>query len=158
MMPTVACPIPDYITDNLDAAVVATLITVHSAMHIPGTGTVAKVEKVKRPIKSTAGSSEEWTYFEKLLSEYVEATKLAGRDKVVKLLECCDEPLLNDLTRSAGGSLTAILRLSMRNLPPLRNSLFVKTLPESSYITCSGPWTSAVLVPACTDKQMYADL
>jgi hypothetical protein len=32
--------------------------------------------------------------------------KIAGRDKVVQLIECCDEQLRKDLTRSAGGSLT----------------------------------------------------
>ena len=37
---------------------------------------------------------------------YVDATKVTGRDKVVQLLECCDEQLRKDLTRSAGGSLT----------------------------------------------------
>ena len=39
-------------------------------------------------------------------SDYTEATKIAGRDKVVQLIECCDEQLRKDLTRSAGGSLT----------------------------------------------------
>jgi hypothetical protein len=34
------------------------------------------------------------------------ATKITGHDKVIQLLECCDEPLRKDLTRSAGGSLT----------------------------------------------------
>ncbi|CAG2214207.1 unnamed protein product [Mytilus edulis] len=107
-MPAVQCPIPgcDYVTDDLDAAIVAVLITVHSTTHAPGPVTAAKVEKVKRPVISTAGTSEEWAYFESRWSDYVEATKIAGRDKVVQLLECCDEQLRKDLTRSAGGSLT----------------------------------------------------
>ncbi|VDH93756.1 Hypothetical predicted protein [Mytilus galloprovincialis] len=53
-----------------------------------------------------AGTSEEWAYFESRWSAYVETTKIAGRDKVVQLLECCDEQLRKGLTRSAGGSLT----------------------------------------------------
>ncbi|CAG2221006.1 unnamed protein product [Mytilus edulis] len=71
-MPAVQCPIPgcDYVTDDLDAAIVAVLITVHSTTHAPRPVTAAKVEKV------------------------------------VQHLECCDEQLHKDLTRSAGGSLT----------------------------------------------------
>ena len=34
------------------------------------------------------------------------ATKITGKDKVVQLLECCDEQLRKDLTRNTGGSLT----------------------------------------------------
>ena len=53
----------------------------------------------------------------------MEATKITGKDKVIQLLECCDEPLRKDLTRNAGGSLTnksveevmaAIKRLTVR--------------------------------------------
>ena len=36
---------------------------------------------------------------------YVNATGLTGNDKTVQLLECCDESLRKDLTRSAGSSL-----------------------------------------------------
>lgn len=105
-MPAVACPIPgcEYVTDDLDPAIVAALITAHSATHAPGA--VAKVEKVKRPTISAAGTSEEWAYFLTRWSDYVSATKIDGHDKVVQLLECCDEPLRRDLTRQAGGSLT----------------------------------------------------
>ena len=34
------------------------------------------------------------------------ATNVTGKDKVIQLLECCDEQLCKDLTRNAGGSLT----------------------------------------------------
>ena len=105
-MPAVGCPIAgcDYTTEDLDPAIVAALITAHSAIHAPGHA--AKVEKVKRPTIVAAGSSEEWAYFESRWSEYVDATKVTGRDKVVQLLECCDEPLRKDLTRSTGGGLS----------------------------------------------------
>ena len=36
----------------------------------------------------------------------MKATKLAGTDKVIQLLECCDDQLRKDLTRNAGGTLT----------------------------------------------------
>ena len=66
-MPAVQCSIPgcDYVTDDLDAAIVAALITAHCTTHAPGPVTIAKVEKVKRPVISTAGTStsEEWVYF-----------------------------------------------------------------------------------------------
>ena len=60
-MPAVGCPIPgcEYVTDDLDAAIVAALITAHSATHARGVNTTAKVEKVKRPTISGAGTSEE---------------------------------------------------------------------------------------------------
>ena len=47
------------ITDDLDAAIVAALITAHSATHAREVNTTAKVEKVKRPTISGAGTSEE---------------------------------------------------------------------------------------------------
>jgi hypothetical protein len=36
----------------------------------------------------------------------VAATKLKGKDKVIQLLECCDEALRRDLTRTTGGKST----------------------------------------------------
>ena len=104
-MPAVPCPIPgcDYETADLDAAIVAALITAHSAFHTQGQ--TAKVEK-KRPTIDVAGSSEEWAYFTSRWTDYVEATKITGKDRVIQLLECCSEPLRKDLTRAAGGTLT----------------------------------------------------
>ena len=106
-MPAVDCPIAgcEYQTPDLDAAIVAALLTAHSAIHT--SGHAAKVEKVKRPTVAAAGTSEEWSYFKSRWSDYVDATKITGKDKVVQLLECCDEPLRKDLTRAAGGSLTS---------------------------------------------------
>jgi len=107
-MPAVRCPIPDctYITDDLDPAIVAALITAHSAVHTSVPAATAKVEKVKRPTVTAAGTSEDWAYFLSRWTEYVTATKLTGQDKVIQLLECCDEPLRRDLTRTTGGKLT----------------------------------------------------
>lgn len=84
----------------------ASLLAVHSTVHSSNNGPAAKTEKVKRLSISAAGTSEEWSYFLSRWSEYVSATKINGRDKVVQLLECCDELLRKDLTRSTGGSLT----------------------------------------------------
>jgi len=38
--------------------------------------------------------------------DYVRATKLSGADKVIQLLECCDEQLRRDLTQNMSGALT----------------------------------------------------
>jgi hypothetical protein len=38
-------------------------------------------------------------------TDYVAATKLDGKDKVIQLLECCEELLRKDLTRTTGGKL-----------------------------------------------------
>ena len=105
-MPVVACPIPgcEYATADLDPAIVAALITAHSAVHT--SGNTAKVEQVKRPTITAAGTSEEWSYFESRWTDYITATKITGTDRVVQLLECCSEPLRKDLTRAAGGTLT----------------------------------------------------
>lgn len=107
-MPKIKCPITEceYETADLDAAIVASLLTVHSNVHSSNNVPAAKTEKDKRPSISAAGSSDEWSYFISRWSEYVSATKIAGRDKVDQLLECCDESLRKDLTRSTGGSLT----------------------------------------------------
>ncbi|CAC5402327.1 unnamed protein product [Mytilus coruscus] len=60
-MPSVQCPIPgcDYVTDELDTAFVATLITAHSTPHAPGLVAVVEVEKVIRPVISTAECCDE---------------------------------------------------------------------------------------------------
>ena len=107
-MPAVKCPFPDcaYTTADLDPAIVAALITAHSAVHTLAPAKTARVEKVKRPTVTAAGSSEDWAYFLSRWNDYVAATKLDGRDKVIQLLECCDEPLRRDLTRTTGGNLT----------------------------------------------------
>ncbi|MEM7284014.1 MAG: hypothetical protein AAF438_20595 [Pseudomonadota bacterium] len=64
------------------------------------TATGVKAEKVKRPIICASGTNEEWTYFEKRWSEYKRATRLSGEDIIFQLLECCEETLRKDLTRS----------------------------------------------------------
>lgn len=110
-MPVIKCPIPDcdFETSDLDAAIVAALLTTHALVHTTtpaSTTSCNKVEKVKRPTISPAGTSEDWSYFLSRWKDYVEATKIKDKELVIQLLECCDETLRRDLTRSAGGSLT----------------------------------------------------
>ena len=109
-MPIVNCPVDGcpYATPDVDAVLAAALITAHATTHRPATSDppAARVEKVKRPTVSSAGTSEDWSYFKSRWGDYVKATRVSGADKVVQLLECCDEQLRKDLTRTAGGTLT----------------------------------------------------
>jgi cytochrome c oxidase assembly factor 6 len=67
----------------------------------------AKVEKIKRSTVTAAGTSDDWAYFLSRWTGYVAAIKLDSKDKVIQLLECCEEPLRSrDLTRTTGGKLT----------------------------------------------------
>ena len=104
-MPVVHCPIEDckYQMPDEDPLVAAALITTHSPHSV---APAPKAEKVKRPCISSAGTTEDWQYFNSIWSDYVKATKLAGTGKVIQLLECCDDQLRKDLTRNAGGTLT----------------------------------------------------
>jgi hypothetical protein len=110
-MPSVKCPITgcDYATEDCDAAIVIQLLQLHATSHTRSSASPppsAKVEKVTRPSVSSSGTSEEWAYFKIRWAEYVQATGITGKDLVIQLLECCDEELRKDLTRSTGASLT----------------------------------------------------
>ena len=107
-MPEVRCPIDGciYSTPDLDPVIVAALLATHTTTHnaasSPATGAL-KVERVKRPTITSAGTTSDWQYFQTRWEEYVAATKVTGKDKVLQLLECCDEALRKDLTRSNVG-------------------------------------------------------
>ena len=109
-MPVVQCPIEgcEYQTPDVDPVVAAALITTHATVHALPHPVVpaAKAEKVKRPCVLSAGTTKDWQYFRSRWSDYMRATKLSGTDKVIQLLECCDEQLRKDLTRNTGGILT----------------------------------------------------
>ena len=63
------------------------------------------MNKLKRPTVALAGTSETWSYFETRWGEYRDGTRLRGDDVVIQLLECCDDELRRDLTRSNGVSM-----------------------------------------------------
>ena len=67
---------------------------------------MAKAKKVKRPCISSSGTTEDWHYFIYRWSDYEKATKLSETDRVIQLLQCCDDQLRRDLTQNAGGTLT----------------------------------------------------
>lgn len=110
-MPVIGCPVQgcEYRTPDVEAVVAAALITAHATSHQTSSGpTQARVEKVKRPSVSSAGTTEDWEYFKSRWSDYVRATRLEGPDRIIQLLECCDDQLRKDLTRNAGGTLTGM--------------------------------------------------
>ena len=108
-MPQHKCPFPncEYSTDDVTDELASILFKIHAeGAHSSSSQRPAKVENVRRPIITTGGTSEEWSYFLTRWSDYKTATKLSGTDVVIQLLECCEEDLRKDLTRAAGGSLT----------------------------------------------------
>ena len=63
---------------------------------------VTNLEKIKRPVISTSGTSKEWADFLQRWSDYKVAIHLTGQDSVFHLLECCDEALRKNLTETFG--------------------------------------------------------
>ena len=78
------CPFPEYThkTGEVTDALASVLLSVHST----GTHTapeVTKLEKVRHPTISASGSSKDWSYFLTCWDDYVAATNLVGKDKVI---------------------------------------------------------------------------
>ena len=106
-MAEIACPFPDcpYKLPEADPALRAVLMTGHLQTHRCEPTVTAKVEQVKRPCIRSSGTTEDWGYFLSRWGDYVEATKVAGVNKTIQLLECCEETLRRDLTRNNGGTM-----------------------------------------------------
>lgn len=106
-MPSIECPVPGctYATPDT-AALLTTHATTHAALTPPTAGASVKIERVRRPTIIPASTSEDSKYFLTRWDEYKAATKITGRDIIVQLLECCDEQLRKDLTRSSVGPMT----------------------------------------------------
>ena len=111
-MAPIPCSAPDCaftFQENLDPQVLLALIEMHSrTAHAaaPNTQPSVKPESIKRPSLSSAGTEEEFTYFKQRWTEYKQATKLQGKDVLFQLLECCDDALRKDLSRTSVGNLT----------------------------------------------------
>ena len=113
-MPVYQCPLTtcNYATDDIPDALAVQMLTIHATVHTTPatpppapTTTSSRLEKVRRPVVSASGTGEDWNYFDARWAEYKAATGITGRELVLQLLECCDEELQKDLTRTAGGSL-----------------------------------------------------
>ena len=101
--PAPECPTPWDAT--LASDVLSNLIQLHARTAQPadaGTTSTSKLEKVKQPTIDSGGTNEDWQYFNQRWSEYKSATRLSGPDVIYQLLECCEESLRKDLTRTYG--------------------------------------------------------
>lgn len=104
------CPFPGctYTTKDVTDELAAVVLKIHAeGYHIKLQQKPTKVESVRRPTVVAAGTSEDWSYFITRWNDYKIATNLSGVDIVMQLLECCEDSLRKDVTREAGGSLTA---------------------------------------------------
>ena len=162
MIESIECPVSDciYATPaNTNAIVVAALLSAHATTHSRDTS--AKVEKVKRPTISTAGFSKEWAYFKTRWDDYKTATKVTGAECVVQLLECCDETLRKDLTRSAGGSLTSKSEAEVLSAIRTLAVREEKTMVAKNFGAClrsqAGVCKFIIPCPSCTADVNYTD-
>jgi len=82
-MPVARCPVPGctYATENVDAIIVAALLNAHTVTHttVPA---AARVQKVTRPTVSSAGTSEEWSYF---TTRWAEAGESITEDEKIRM-------------------------------------------------------------------------
>lgn len=109
-MPQIPCTAPGCevtFLDTLPPEALGPLIALHARTAHPPAATQAttpctKAEKVRRPTISASGTSEDWLYFCQRWTEYKTATKLTGADIIIQLLECLDESLRKDITRTYG--------------------------------------------------------
>ena len=111
----VACPFPgcDHVSRHDDAAIVVELLKIHGLTHSAAATPGGNMNKLKRPTVSLAGTSETWSYLETRWGEYRDGTRLREDDIVVQLLECCDDDLRRDLTRSNGGSMVGYTEVNV---------------------------------------------
>ena len=108
-MPTVNCPINGrpYATPDIDAILAVALINTHTTTYVAATNTaITKAEKVKHPSISSGGTNKEWKYFTSRWADFIEATKVSGKDKVIQHLERCDEQFCRDIIHTAVGTIT----------------------------------------------------
>ena len=111
-MAPITCPAPDCdetFQGDLDPAVLLRLLDIHAqAAHAqpptvaPQAPPTTKAEKVRRPSVTAYGSNEDWNYFLARWTEYKDATRIQAHEVLHQLMECCEEALRKDITRSYG--------------------------------------------------------
>ena len=106
-MPAIKCPIDGcgYETPDTSDIIVAALLNAHCSVHSQGTSK-STAEKIKRPTIAADSSLEDWSYFLSRWDNYKVNTNIGGEEEVIQLLECLDDDLRMNLTRSLGNTLT----------------------------------------------------
>ena len=125
--PVIDCPVQDCaqtFQGDLAPEVLVSLINLHrQAVHSENTRAPAapnpKPEKVRRPVVTAAGTSEDWVYFLNRWDDYKKATHLSNEDIAFQLLECCEEKLRKDLTRTFGPMATKDEQTIIKNIKTL---------------------------------------
>ena len=110
-MATIKCPAPNCDIEwpaDTPTDILTRLLDIHSATAhaapagVPAPTPAVRAAKIRRPMVSAAGTSETWAYFVQRWTDYKQATYLNDSDTVFQLLECYDEELRKDLTRTYG--------------------------------------------------------
>ena len=142
-MPTIECPYNScsYATPELGEDLLKTLLTAHLAdahTTAPAAAT-CPIEKVRRPNIEHGGSTADWKYFETRWKQYVEATGITGKSRVIQLLECCDEPLRKAVTTSVEENLidktidevlSAIKKLAVKEENPMLSRIALQNMKQ----------------------------
>ena len=91
-MPVVECPVTscNFTTADLGEDLVKTLLNIHfqDAHPTPQSTPAATnaAEKIKRPSIEVGGTAADWNYFVTRWNEYVEATNVTGKARVLQLV------------------------------------------------------------------------
>jgi len=98
----------------------------------------SKVEAVKRPTISAAGTSQDWLYFQSRWRDYAKATKVKGDDEANQLLQCCDPDLRRGLQWYNGGTALSELLLDdiLKAIKVLQSGLKILPWLGTSYTAC----------------------
>ncbi len=97
---TAGCPFS--IGEGTDPAVIVALLEAHVKVdHAPASA--PKPKPIERPQVAAGETSVGWDYFTTRWRAYSRASKLAGADLGIQLLECLEPGLRKDLTRTTRG-------------------------------------------------------
>ena len=152
MVVEVTCPFPgcDHVSRNDDAAIVVELLKVHGLTHWWENGKAQTPYRIVSWYARNTGITP--AYFETRWVEYRDGTHLRRDDIVVQLLECCDDELRRDLTRSNGGTevnvLAAIKVLAVRS----ENIMMTCARDARNKFDHSTPESRVKLTPVITES------
>ena len=103
-MPTINCPIPDceYVTEDVDPAIAAVLLTIHNNIHMSAAGSApatnyARAPKIARPSISKGSTEELWNAFIARWNMFKSSLNLNDEEATQQLFQCCEEDLGNDI-------------------------------------------------------------